>query len=192
MSAINFNFPNTATLNGMAPPALPGGAFGPAALPVGLAGAGIYLIVNTFTNNRYAGISNNLANRFQGRMETITECGFAPAQMAQIEVFWGTASYQNTAGFGGVLVHPVEPLPAYGAPLNFAVDGVAVQFERLLIRFLLTQLGAGGTVSNNALAFAPYVNPTPNPVTVNFTSGASPTFAPFMGAAVWLVGGFGW
>ena len=192
MSIINFNFPNTATLNGMAPPALPGGMFGAAALPPGLAGAGLYIIVNTFTNNRYAGISNNLANRFQGRMETITECGFAAGQMAQIEVFWGTVSYQNTAGFQGIPMHPVTPLPNYGAPLNFAVDGVAVQFERLLIRYLLTQLGAGGTVSNNALAFAPYVNPTANPVTVNFTSGVSPTFAAFAGAAVWPVGGLGW
>lgn len=50
-------------------------------------------------------------------------------------------------------------------------DGVGVNLEQLLIRFCMTQLGAGGTVSNNMLALAAYVNPTPNAVTVQLTWG---------------------
>ncbi len=193
MSIIRFNLNNAASLAGMAPPALAGGAFGPAVLPPGMVGAGMYIIVNTHTNNRYVGISTNLPNRFATRMATVTEAGFSVAQMNQIGVFWGAAQFQNTAGFGGVMAPPVMTVLAYAAPLQFAVDGVAVNFERLLIRFVLTQLGAGGTVSNNMMAFAPYANPTPNPITVRLDWGGG--FGAF--AAGWIsaggpVGGFGW
>lgn len=191
MSVVNFNFNNGALLGGMAPPALPGGMFGPAVLPPGLAGAGMYMIVNNNTNNRYVGISTNLANRFAKRMETITEFGFSVAQMNQIGVYWGLAQTQNTVAIPAP-PPPVVPVPAYGAPLNVMIDGVQVQLERLLIRFTLTQLGAGGTVSNNMLAGVPYVNPTPNPVTVNFNWGAGGLFAAGAHNAVWPVGGAGW
>ncbi len=192
MSAITYNLLNAATLVGMAPPALGGGMFGAAALPLGLAGGGMYIIWNTNTNNRYAGISTNLATRFQPRLETVTELGFSGVQMNQIVVFWGTAQSQNTAGFGGVLVHPIAPVLWYGAPLNMMVDGVAVNLERLLIRFMITQLGGGGTVSNNMMAFAPYGNPTPNPITVTLNWGACPWVAAGGVAAVWPVGGPAW
>jgi hypothetical protein len=69
------------------------------------------------------------------------------------------------------------------------VDGNLVNLERLLIRFVITQLGAGGTVSNNAMAVAPYPNPTPNPITVRLTWGAmGGLFAPGFQQAVWNVG----
>jgi hypothetical protein len=186
MGDIRFNLTNASTLAGMAPPALPGGAFGPAALPAGLVGAGMYIIVNTATNNRYMGIAGNLANRFQTRMETVTECGFSVAQMGQLGVFWGTANYRNTP-VGGIMA-PWTPVPAYVAPLNIPVDHVNVNFERLLIRFVLTQLGAGGTVSNNMMATTPYVNPTPNAITVTLNWGGFALFAPGIHTAIWAPG----
>ncbi|NTW00256.1 MAG: hypothetical protein HGA19_03005 [Oscillochloris sp.] len=180
---------NAALMGVMVPPALPGGIFGPAVLPVGLAGPGIYIIVNQNTNNRYVGISTNLAIRFNPRMEVVTELGFSIPDMNNIEVYWGTVTTQNTPGFGGALLPPIIPVGAYGAPLNVPIDGVGVQLERLLIRFVLTQLGAGGTVSNNMLAFAPYINPTGNPVTVNFAWGGGVLFLPGAAASIWPVGG---
>jgi hypothetical protein len=191
MGAIVYNLNNAATLAGMAPPTLPGGAFGPATLPPALAGAGagIYMIVNTNTNNRYIGISTNLPGRFNTRMATVTECGFATPQMNQIEVFWGTVSYQNSPGYNGIPAHMMTPLAAYGAPLQANIDGQAVNFERLLIRFALTQLGAGGTVSNNAMAFPTYANPTGAPIQVTLNWGASPTFAAGTHQATWPAGG---
>lgn len=190
MGAVHFNLNQGALLGGMAPPALAGGAFGNAALPVGLVGAGAYLIVNNNTNNRYVGISTNLANRFATRLATITEMGFSTAQMNQIGVYWGTVSTQNTAGAFGP-PPPWVPLVGYGAPMNTNIDGQPVQLERLFIRFLLTQF-VGGTISNNMLAFTPYVNPTGNPVTVNFTWGPGGPFNAGAHAAVWPVGGLGW
>ena len=61
----------------------------------------------------------------------------------------------------------------YSAPMVVNVDGVAINLEKLLIRFLLLHLGAGGTVSNNLLAWGPYVNPTAAnmKVTLNWPAG---------------------
>jgi len=67
-----------------------------------------------------------------------------------------------------------------------------VQLERLLIRFVLTQLGAGGTVSNNLLAGVAYANPTANAMTVNLAWAGSPFYAAGAHGAVWPIGGVGW
>ncbi|WP_242836618.1 hypothetical protein [Clostridium sp. BNL1100] len=61
--------------------------------------------------------------------------------------------------------------PAAGAPYTAIIDGAVINLEHLLIRFILTRLGAGGTVSNN-LMVGPYVNPTPYPITVALQWGA--------------------
>lgn len=188
MSVVNFNLNNGATLAGMAPPALPGGLFGNATLPMGLAGAGMYLIVNTKTNNRYVGISTDLAQRFNTRMATVTELGFSTAQMNRIAVYWGTVQVQNTPTLA-IPAPPMTAVAAYGAPLNFMIDGVNVQLERLLIRFVLTQLGAGGTVSNNMMAAIPYTNPTANAITVTLNWGAGGVHFPAgFHTAVWATG----
>jgi hypothetical protein len=187
MSFINFHFNNTSSLAGMAPVPTLGGGFTAAALPAGLAGQGIYIICNHATNNRYAGISGNLANRFGARMAVITECGFPAVDMNRIWLWWGTVSTRNTGVIG-----PFMPMLNYAAPLNAAIDGVPVNVERLLIRYLVRIIGAGGTVSNNVGAAAPYVNPTANPVTVNFHSAANAQYAAFNDTAIWAVGGAGW
>ena len=51
---------------------------------------GIYLIVNTATNTRYAGITSNTQTRFNGRMAVVNEFGLAAANMAPIWAWWGT------------------------------------------------------------------------------------------------------
>jgi len=191
MSNINFNLTNASYLGGMAPPALAGGAFGNATLPHGLAGAGIYLIVNEANDNRYVGISNNLAQRFATRMATVTEMGWSTANMNQLSVYWGGIQIQDTPGPGPGAPPLVRNVAGFGAPLNEQVDGVGVQLERLLIRFVLSQF-VGGTVSNNMLAFAPYVNPTANPINVTFNWGAGGHFNAGQHTAVWAVGGAGW
>jgi hypothetical protein len=165
MSSIVYNLLTGATLNGMAPADMGGGNFSNANLPAGLVGAGMYLIINTETNNRYIGISTNLAKRFGTRMATVTEAGFSAAQMQRIGVYWGTVTRQDTG-------NPVwSALGSYDAPCEGLVDGVTVNFERLLIRFVLTQLGVGGTVSNNMMASTQYRNSSPNPVTVTLNWG---------------------
>jgi len=183
MSDVYYNFNATGSLAGMAPPAAAGGGFGPATLPAGLVGQGMYIITNTNTNNRYIGISTNLANRFNTRMATITECGFAAATMGTIFTWWGQAATRNT-GAGAVV-----PLLGYLGPLNVMIDGAQVNLERLLIRYVINLLGGGGTVSNNIYAGAPYVNPTPNAVTVHFHSAANAHFAAHNHNVVWPVGG---
>ncbi|HEY0603858.1 MAG TPA: hypothetical protein VGD58_13150 [Herpetosiphonaceae bacterium] len=189
MGNIHYNLNNSANLTGMAPPPMMGGGFGAAALPGGMAMAGTYIIVNTATNNRYIGIAGNIANRFNPRMEAVTELGFAPLTMAGIGVTWGQTTCQNTP----TLAVPAPPwvlaVPAPPAAFTAVIDGAVVNLERLLIRYVITQLGAGGTVSNNAMAAAPYINPTPNAVTVQLTWGAmGGLFAAGAQAAVWGVG----
>ncbi len=155
----------------MAPAPLAGGGFGVAALPGGMAMPGTYIIVNTTTNNRYIGIAGNIANRFNTRLATVTEMGFDAMTMVRIGITWGLTTCQNTPVFG--VPPPWMPaVPAPPAAFTALIDGAMVNLEQLLIRFVITQLGAGGTVSNNAMAAVPYINPTPNPITVHLTWGA--------------------
>ncbi|MBC7953099.1 MAG: hypothetical protein H7Z12_14930 [Rhodospirillaceae bacterium] len=201
MGYVHFNLVNSGDCGGMAPAALPGGGFGVAAVPAGLPAApGTYIIVNTATHNRYVGISGNLFNRFNtGRLPTITEMGFPAATMQNIWVTWGETHVRDTAPAlfpGALLVAPTPGFaivaPAPPAAFTTLIDGVAVNLEQLLIRFVLTQLGAGGTVSNNAMAFAAYVNPTPNPILVQLSWGVIGLFGAGNHQAVWPVGGGGW
>lgn len=176
MSFIHYELTNSANLAGMAPAPAVAGGFAPAALPPGMAMAGTYIIVNTTTNNRYIGISGNIANRFNTRMATVTEMGLAVATVAAVGVVWGNTWYQNTffppPGPGAPPAPPPPMLAVPAPPAAFAqlIDGAPVNFEHLLIRFCVTQLGAGGTVSNNVIA-GPYANPTPNPITVRLDWG---------------------
>ncbi len=177
MGYIFYALNNSANCGGMAPPALAGGAFGFAALPPAMNMAGTYIIVNTMTNNRYIGIAANIQNRFQTRLATVTEMGFGPAVLANIGVTWGVAHCRNTLP-APALVPAAAPVagsipiaPAAGAPYTAVIDGAVINLEHLLIRLIMTQLGAGGTVSNNVMV-GPYVNPTPYPITVALQWGA--------------------
>jgi hypothetical protein len=192
MGNVHFNLINSAHLGGMAPPPVPGGGFGNALLPGAMFGmAGTYIIVNSNSNNRYIGIANDIGTRFNTRLATITETGFLPAEMARIGVTWGTTTCQNTPPVFGAAPAPVIAVPAPPAAFNALIDGAAVNLERLLIRFVITQLGAGGTVSNNAMAVAPYANPTANPITVRLTWGAmGGLYMAGFHQAVWNVGMF--
>lgn len=190
MSNIHFNLNNSANLAGMAPAPIAGGGFAAAALPLGMAMAGTYIIVNTTTNNRYIGIAGNIANRFNTRLATVTEMGFGGGTMAAIGVCWGQTACQNSPTLAVPAPPWVVAVPLPPAAFTAVVDGAAVNLERLLIRFVLTQLGAGGTVSNNAMAAAPYVNPTANPITVRLTWGTmGGLFVAGFHQAVWGVGG---
>lgn len=193
MSFIHFNLRHSARLGTMAPqPA--GGGFTNATLPPGMNMQGTYIIVNADTNNRYVGIATNIHARFVPRLATVTELGFAITTMDRIGVTWGEtrtwdSNQQHLNGLGilnnatGQVVQPAPP-----AAFNATIDGSIVNLERLLIRFCLTQLGAGGTVSNNALAATAYLNPTPNIVTVRLTWGAMGLlFAPGYQQAQWGV-----
>ena len=195
MGYVHYNMINSSNCVGMAPPPIPGGGFGPAVLPGGMAIAGAYIIVNTTTNNRYIGISNNIHTRFNTRLATVTEMGFAGVPTLQaIGVTWGQVHVRNTlpappGGFGWPVPGSAIAAPAPPAAFTAMIDGALVNLEQLLIRFVITQLGAGGTVSNNAMAAAPYANPTGNPVTVRLTwGGMGGLFAPGFHQANWGVG----
>lgn len=193
MGYVHFNLVNSANCAGMAPPPVAGGGFGNAALPPGMNMAGTYIIVNTGTNNRYIGIANNIGARFATRLATVTEMGFGTPTMQAIGITWGATGVRNTAppvvGGGFPVAGWVAAVPAPPAAFNVAIDGVQVNLERLLIRFVITQLGAGGTVSNNAMAAGPYANPTGNPIAVRLSwGGMGGLFAPGQLNAVWGVG----
>lgn len=184
MSFVHFNLNLSANLAMLAPAPLPAGGFGVAALPPGMGMAGTYIIVNTATNNRYIGISGNIAGRFNNRLPTVTEMGFGVVTMGAIGVTWGQTFYRNTGAVFNMLAIPAPP-----AAYQVLIDGFWVNLERLLIRFVINQLGAGGTVSNNVYAAIPYMNPTPNPVTVRLTwGGMGGLFAPNFLQVVWGVG----
>jgi len=184
MSFIHFNLVNSSNCAGMAPAPVPGGGFGNAVLPAGMGIPGSYIIVNTATNNRYIGIAGDIGTRFNTRLATVTEMGFPGALMGMIGVTWGVTSHQNTGFAVWIVTNPAPP-----AAFVAVVDGVGVNLERLLIRFCMTQLGAGGTVSNNMMAIAPYVNPTPNAVTVQLSWGnMGGLFAAGWQQSVWAVG----
>ncbi len=194
MGYIFYALNNSANCTGMSPPALPGGAFGPALLPAAMNMAGTYIIVNTMTNNRYIGIAANIQNRFQTRLATVTEMGFGPAVLANIGVTWGVAHCRNTLP-APLVVPAAAPVagsipvaPVAGAPYTAVIDGAVINLEHLLIRLIMTQLGAGGTISNN-LMIGPYVNPTLNPITVSLQWGAmGGLFAANTMQAVWGAG----
>lgn len=188
MSQVVYNLMNGSTLRCMVPPTTPGGgAYGNASLPLGLAGQGMYIIANIDINNRYAGISTDLTQRFNTRLATVTEMGFSEQQMEKIWLFWGTVATQNTPGYLGNNNPQFVMVTDYSAPLVVNVDGVGINLEKLLIRFLLLHLGAGGTVSNNLLAWGPYVNPTASnvSVTLNWPAGF---FNTTTSSAVWQSG----
>lgn len=190
MANIHFNLNNSANLAGMAPAPMAGGGFAAAALPGGMAMAGTYIIVNTTTNNRYIGIAGNIANRFNTRLATVTEMGFGGGTMGAIGVVWGQTSCQNSPTMAVPAPPWVVAVPAPPAAFTAIVDGATVNLEQLLIRFVITQLGAGGTVSNNAMAAAPYVNPTPNAITVQLSWGMmGGLFAAGFHQSVWGLGG---
>jgi hypothetical protein len=89
MIEIRLRLDHSASLGGLAAPA--GG--GAAALPAGMGAVpSIYLILNTATNTRYAGISSNLVGRFKGRMAVVNELGLSTANMNPIWAWWGTAN----------------------------------------------------------------------------------------------------
>lgn len=187
MSQVVYQLMSASTLRCMVPPMQGPGAYGDAALPVGLAGSGMYIIVNVDTGNRYVGISTDLAARFSPRMATVTEMGFRANWMEKVWLFWGGAAIQNTPGYMGNMNPPLQIVPSYAAPLEVNIDGVNVNLERLLIRFVLLHLGAGGTVSNNLLAYTPYVNATGQnlTVTLNWPQGWFDTTS---SSATWAAG----
>jgi hypothetical protein len=220
MAYIYYQLNNSSNLQGMAPPAAPGGGFGIAALPVGMAGtAGMYIIINCNgpLENRYVGISSDIGVRFNTRMATVTEMGIDAATLANIHVVWGTVKYRNhPAGGGAAAGWPACPLvgggnvpfPAWGAggwtaanpvagggPFARMIDGALINLEHLLIRFVMTQLGAGGTVSNNMLMVpfnAPPAWPGTNPIIVKFHSAPFGNYNGFTRAAVLAPGGAAW
>jgi len=186
MSDIHYNLANGASLGGMAPAAQPGGLFGNAALPQGLQGGGIYMIVNNAINprNRYVGISINLQSRFNTRMATVTELGLPDNLMNQIYVYWGTIQIRDSP----TALAPNPPfrnLQAYGAPLVAAIDQVQIYLEQLLVRIMLTQWVPGDTVSNNIYANNRYVNPTNNDINVQVSWGGGGLFQAGNHAVVW-------
>lgn len=180
MGDIYFDFAQSDTLAGMAPAPLPGGGFTNAALPAGLHGGGMYVIYNHFTQNRYIGISVDLAQRFAGRMSVVTELGFDHHTMGNILIWWGTAAVRNT---GGLLA---APLGHYGGPLIGVVDGANINLEHLLIRYVLGNFG--GTVSNNVYAFQPIINPTHNAISIHFSSCHNALFNLYQDVHVWPAG----
>ena len=137
MGYIYYQLNNSSNLQGMAPPAIPGGGFGVAALPPGMAGvAGMYIIINCAgaVENRYMGISHNIGNRFNTRMATVTEMGIDAATLGNIHVVWGQVKIRN---------HPLGGVAAAG-PLCPLVGGGTVAFP--------AWGAAGWTAANPAVA----------------------------------------
>ena len=95
MWSIYYDLFNSATCGGMAPEYVGDGEFGQATLPEGMAMSGIYVIWNAISKNRYVGISNNIKDRFKGRLEVITEMGFDSRDLNNICIFWGSVYVWN-------------------------------------------------------------------------------------------------
>ena len=146
----------------------------PAQYPAGINGqaAGLYIIYNQQTLTRYVGNSHNIQQRFQQRLAAVGELGLSVAVMAQIAVFWGQAWIRNTPIQGGQQPQFVQ-VQNYGQQCIGVLDGVNVNLENLLVRFILTQAWQGEFVSNNHFGQAPYVNQTPNPVNVTLQWGGA-------------------
>lgn len=220
MGYIYYNLTNAGTLQNMAPVALMGGGFGVAALPPGMAGvAGMYIIINSHgaMENRYVGISQDIGHRFSSRMSVVTELGFSNAVMGQINVVWGTVKIRNHPhGLplaqapnnallygGGNVTFPnwgapgwTTAVPGGGGAFTRIVDGNTINLEKLLIRFVMMRLGAGGTVSNNML-MTPFDHPNglgafgAHPLVVKFHSAPFGNYNGFTGVDV-LNPGFQW
>lgn len=129
--------------------AAPGGG-GAAALPGGMPGApgGIYLIVNTTTNSRYAGISSNTQTRFTGRMAVVNELGLGAPTMANVWAWWGRISTRHItqpATFAAAFPTTLANLPLAN---RYAMPG---------------GVGTAATNCPNPLTLAAPVAPVPSP-----------------------------
>jgi hypothetical protein len=124
MREIRINLAAAGSLGPLAAPVVGAGLL-PAGMPAGPPG-GIYLIVNTTTNNRYAGISTNIAVRFTGRMAVINELGFATVTLTPVWGWWGrvtTREYPAPAQFPTALATTLAGLPLanrYAFPMGVA------------------------------------------------------------------------
>jgi hypothetical protein len=176
---VKFELNNFSTLGCMVPPRQPDGSYGQASLPQGMDdGAYVYMIlnINAVPHNRYIGISSNIQQRFNTRLATVVEMGFSQEIMNNIGVWWGSAYYTNVPNPNDQHWQAVNP---QGNPtaLTVNINNQSVNLERLLIRFVMTQLQPQNenTVSNTALN-TPYPNPTGAPIGVTLRWGAAPQF----------------
>ncbi|HQT75626.1 MAG: hypothetical protein B7Z80_13110 [Rhodospirillales bacterium 20-64-7] len=183
MADIRFNLTSAADLDCMvAQPTINGGWMA-GNLPPGMLGSGMYLIWNRLTNNRYAGVSGNLQNRFQKRYETITECGFPTNAMREIVVFWGGAQSRDTPAYN-------NQNPAWVQVqnhTNHVIDNISIDPERILIAFIMRHF-TGGTVTNN-VKVGLYGDPgLQNNIMVTLNWGASNTIQAGSHNATWAPG----
>lgn len=113
MYEVRIQLNSAATLASLASPMPPA----PAALPAGMPGppGGIYLVLNTATATRYAGISTNTQNRFNGRMAVVNEFGMNAAAMAPLWAWWGTVQLRR-----------IPPPPIFAASTPTAAAGFAL------------------------------------------------------------------
>lgn len=114
----------------MLAPMIPIATGAPTALPAGFpAAAGLYLIYNQNTNNRYMGISNNLNNRFAGRQGACFELGFPQNVLNNVGAFVGTMRYRNNGVMGWTAA------PGYVAGnLTITLDGNNYDLEHMFIK----------------------------------------------------------
>lgn len=92
MATVTYNLSAAIPLHTMIPPMAGGVAAVPATIPVG---AGIYMIANTITNSRYAGISSRMRRRFSSRQGACFSLGFSRANLMGISAYCGTVSWKN-------------------------------------------------------------------------------------------------
>jgi len=110
-----------------------------------------YMIVNTNTNNRYVGISVDIINRFNSRLRTVGEFDLQGPQLQDICAIWGTVEVADTPAAGGALVWrnvPPTKLAGGQTDLSDLIDGMLFDLEAVFIRYVMEELGAGGSVSN--------------------------------------------
>ena len=106
---------------------------GEGVLPDGIngAGEGIYLILNRClgTENRYMGISENIHNRFSGRLGVVFELGFPRSYLTKIWAYIGTVRYRLEGGGDNEWIN----VNNYRQP-KIQFNGINIDYEHLFIK----------------------------------------------------------
>jgi hypothetical protein len=132
----------------MAPQALIGGGYSNASLPAGMGNeSGLYVIFNGHTGNVYCGIAQNMSNRFQTRLETITEMDIGANVMNQIAVVWGKVYV--SARQQDINQRPSREVAPGANSITTKIGWMSIDLERLLIRVVASHVSGVQTLSNN-------------------------------------------
>lgn len=148
MAVIWFQLKKSDNCSRMAPQSIIGGGYTTASLPAGMGGeSGLYVIFNRRSKNVYCGIAENMKNRFETRLATITEMDIGADVMKDIGVIWGKAYVSSRQQ--QTFTRPSTEVPPSSHAITTKMGWMTIDLEHLLIRVVASHVAGVQSISNN-------------------------------------------